>query len=291
MNVGMPKHAPYLVRRCCLAVLAAAAVTEPSAARGQTSCTSATQVIGYSAQYETCTTTGTVGSSITEEVNGPQQNGLSYTNQGTVNNAVNGAGAVNLLANGTPIAQGGTYSYLFAPGITATNNGTITSSGPAKSGMYVVSTGAPGTADGTVDDPDTAPNNHYMGRDGGTVTVNQQGRINVETSGSAFQLGLGGLPQPLNAGIDARSYGGAGTADASGHSSNGPGGDGLRRQAAGVSLDRPRGRPLRVVVGDAAARAGPAAAHGWLFWRPLLRGRDADLPAAAGPRSRAARPR
>ncbi|MFO1073622.1 MAG: autotransporter outer membrane beta-barrel domain-containing protein [Geminicoccaceae bacterium] len=221
----MPKHAPYLVRRCCLAVLAAAAVTEPSAARGQTSCTSATQVIGYSAQYETCTTTGTVGSSITEEVNGPQQNGLSYTNQGTVNNAVNGAGAVNLLANGTPIAQGGTYSYLFAPGITATNNGTITSTGPAKSGMYVVSTGAPGTADGTVDDPDTAPNNHYMGRDGGTVTVNQQGRINVETSGSAFQLGLGGLPQPLNAGIDARSYGGAGTADASGHSSNGPGGD------------------------------------------------------------------
>ena len=184
---------------------------------------------GYEASSANCTSTGSSSAIITVNLAGPQYNQLTYTNQGSISTNTPGFSSVNLFAFGIPLNAGDyaytTSNYLTAPPIFAYNQGSITlgsGSGSSVAALLAISTGAGGIADGNTTDGGTAPNNHYMGRNGGPVTVENSGAITVNSSGNAFNLTLGGIATPQNEGINAESIGGAGVADKHGQ---GPGGE------------------------------------------------------------------
>jgi len=181
---------------------------------------------GYYGANVTCVYTGAQSGPLVTYALGPGDNGATVTNNGTVSDSVLSLGAIQVITAGASIGYGGvseynTYSFLFAPIITIANNGTVNSS---YSGMTAVSEGAPGVADGNGNDPSSAPNDHYQGRNAGIITVGNNGTVNISGSASgSYVLYLGGVAVPQVAGIYATSTGGAGAGD---KSQTGAGGDG-----------------------------------------------------------------
>ena len=182
--------------------------------------------IGFSLS---CQVSGTASGPMVELVGEPAYVSGTLTNGGTLTS--NGGDAAFTFGGlGVPINEAGSatynvYPWLFSPLMTATNTGTVSAQGSTLSGLVVTSTGAAGVADQIVDDGSSAPNNHYMGRNANAVSVTNGGSISLSAGRGGFLPGSGGVGQPIGAAILARSDGGAGTADATGDRSNGPGGD------------------------------------------------------------------
>ena len=252
---------PLRLETLALGVLLAAMALSPGRAAAQNCPAGAidnSQTLnanGYTATSVNCTTTGTIGSPVTVNLSnagGASYNQLIFTNQAGISTSTPGFSALNLFTSGIPINANnyayGTDNYLTAPPITVLNQGSITlgsAAGTSVAALLAVSTGAPGYADGNTTDGSTAPNNHYMGRNGGAVSVENSGTITTNASGNFYNLTFGGIQTPANAGINASSIGGAGVADKHGQ---GPGGN-----AGNVTVTTDQGSAITATGTDTGA--------------------------------------